>query len=116
MWPAAESQPAMIRFVDPVGEHHALVDLPNAYQVTALMIRVGSAPTHDNPTRACYEADEEVAEALNPAPSRRRHPSASCQGPDHSLPRSGAGTQPWFLAENDVDPEPNDNRGRTPMD
>jgi hypothetical protein len=45
-------------------EHHALVDLPNAYQVTTLMIRVGGTPAHNNPTRGCYQADEEVGEAL----------------------------------------------------
>ena len=39
-----------------------LMDLPNAYQVTPLMIRAAGA--HQQPARGCYQADEDFVEAL----------------------------------------------------
>jgi hypothetical protein len=91
--------------VDLGWEHHALVDLPDAYQVTQLMIRAAWGATNSPPADATDRPGLRRS-AQNPTPSGRRHPSPSCQRPDHSPPRSGAETQP-FGSWRKMTPTPN---------
>lgn len=71
-----------------------MVELPNTYQVTPLMILAAWGTPTTRPAAATKRRRGRRS-AQNPAPSGRRHPAASCQGPDHSPPRSGAGTRPF---------------------
>jgi ankyrin repeat protein len=98
-------------FVDPVGNITRWFDLPNAYQVT----RHGAPPT--TRPRMLTDRRRRRRSAQNPPPSGRRHPigelptarplTAALRGRNATL---------RFLAENDVDPEPKDNNGKTPVD
>ena len=94
--------------VDPVGNITRWFDLPNAYQVT----RHGAPPT----TRPRTDRRRRRRSAQNPAPSGRRHPIAELPMARPLTAALRGRNANRFLAENDVDPEPKDNNGKTPVD
>lgn len=72
----------------------------------------------NNPTRDCHQTDEDVVEALKIL--LRRAPTSIAGLPTarpslHAAALKGRNATLRSLAANDVDPEPKDNNGKTPV-
>ena len=93
-----------------------MVELPNAYQVTPLMILAAWGTPTNRPAAATRPTKRSAKCSKS---CSKRAPTSIAEMPTArplAAALSGRNATLRFLAENDVDPEPNDNSGRTPMD